>query len=119
MTALGRLDIGTILGCPETTRFYQAVMEEIVAVGRAKGISIPGDTLERTMKWARNLHPGMRSSLAHDLESGNRLEVDALMGAVVRYGAAVGVPTPLNAAIYACLLPHHQKALSARAVPPA
>jgi 2-dehydropantoate 2-reductase len=112
VTALARLDIGAILGCPETARFYQAVMEEIVAVGRAKGVAIPADTVERTMGAVRRLHPGMRSSLAHDLAHGNRLEVDALMGAVVRYGAEVGVPTPLNAAIYACLLPHHQAAVT-------
>ncbi len=119
VTALARLDIGAILGCPETARFYQSVMEEIVAVGRAKGIAIPDDTVERTMKWARNLHPGMRSSLAYDLDHGKRLEVDALMGAVVRYGAEAGVPTPLNGAIYACLLPYHLKAMAGGTARPA
>jgi 2-dehydropantoate 2-reductase len=56
----------------------------------------------------------MRSSLAHDLDRGNRLEIEPLMGAVIRYGAEVGVPTPLNAVIYACLLPHHRRAVAAR-----
>jgi 2-dehydropantoate 2-reductase len=114
VTALGRLGIGEILGCPETAQFYRAVMEEIATVGRAKGVALPADAAERAIAFAGTLQPAMRSSLAHDLERGNRLEVEALMGAVVRYGAEVGVPTPLNSAIYACLLPHHRRALAAR-----
>jgi 2-dehydropantoate 2-reductase len=114
VTALGRLGIGEILGCPETAQFYRAVMEEIAAVGRAKGVALPVDAVVRAIAFAGTLQPAMRSSLAHDLERGNRLEVEALMGAVVRYGAEVGVPTPLNSAIYACLLPHHRRALAAR-----
>jgi len=114
VTALARLDIGAILGCPETARLYRGVMEEIAAVGRAKGVRLPDDTVARTLRWAQTLQPTMRSSLAYDLEHGNRLEVDALVGAVVRYGAEVGVPTPLNAAIYACLLPHHLRAMATR-----
>ena len=113
VSALARLGVGDILGCPETARFYQAVMEEIAAVARAKGVPLPPDTVQRTLAFAHTLQPGMRSSLAHDLESGKRLEVDALMGAVVRYGGQVGVPTPLNQAIYACLLPHHLRAMAA------
>jgi 2-dehydropantoate 2-reductase len=114
VTALGRLGIGEILACPETAQFYRAVMEEIAAVGRAKGVALPMDAVERAIAFARKLQPEMRSSLAYDLERGNRLEVDTLMGAVVRYGAEVSVSTPLNAAIYACLLPHHRRALAAR-----
>jgi len=114
VTALGRMGIGDILGFPETARFYRSVMDEIAAVGRAKGVPLPPDTTERAIAFARKLQPEMRSSLAHDLERGNRLEIDALMGAVVRYGTEVGVSTPLNSAIYACLLPHHRRALAAR-----
>jgi 2-dehydropantoate 2-reductase len=114
VTALGRLGIGEILACPETARFYRDVMEEIAEVGRGNGVSLPADAVERAIAFAKKLQPEMRSSLAHDLERGNRLEVDALMGAVVRYGAKAGVPTPLNSAIYACLLPHHRRALAAR-----
>ncbi len=115
VTALARVDVGTILGCPEIARLYQGVMEEIVAVGRAKGVRLPDDTVARTLRWAHTLQPTMRSSLAYDLEHGKRLEVEALMGAVVRYGAEVGIGTPLNGAIYACLLPHHQRAMAAHA----
>jgi 2-dehydropantoate 2-reductase len=114
VTALGRLSIGEILACPETTAFYRGVMEEVGAVGRAKGVRLPADAVDRALAFARGLQPGMRSSLAHDLSQGNRLEAETLAGTVVRYGREVRVPTPFNFAIYACLKPHHEKALAAR-----
>jgi len=115
VTALGRLTIGEILACPETAAFYRGVMEEVAAVGRAKGVALSADAVDRALAFARSLQPGMRSSLAHDLGQGNRLEVETLAGSVVRSGREVGVPTPLNGVIYACLKPHHEKALAARA----
>lgn len=114
VTALTRLGIGQILACPETAGLYRDVMEEIAAVARGRGIPLPEDAVARALTFARSLQPGMRSSLAHDLERGNRLEIDTLPGAVVRYGVEAGVPTPLNGAIYACLKPHHERALAAR-----
>jgi ketopantoate reductase len=42
------------------------------------------------------------------------LEAETLAGTVVRYGREVQVPTPFNFAVYACLKPHHEKALAAR-----
>ena len=114
VTALARLSIGEILGCAETAALYRDVMEEVAAVGRAKGVPLSADAVDRAMAFARGLQPGMRSSLAYDLSQGNRLEVETLAGSVVRYGREAGVPTPLNFAIYACLKPHHEKALAAR-----
>ncbi len=114
VTALGRLTVGEILACPETAVFYRGVMEEVAAVGRAKGVPLSADVVDRALAFARGLEAHMRSSLAHDLSQGNRLEVETLAGSVVRYGRDVGVPTPFNFAIYACLKPHHDKALAAR-----
>ncbi|MBI4573238.1 MAG: 2-dehydropantoate 2-reductase [candidate division NC10 bacterium] len=116
VTALGGLTIGEIRGCSETAAFYRGVMEEVAAVARAKGVALPRDAVDRALAFARGLQPGMRSSLAHDLSQGNRLEVETLAGSVVRYGRETGMPTPFNFAIYACLKPHHEKALAARAV---
>ena len=40
------------------------------------------------------------------LERGQRIEVEALNGAAVRYGREVGLPTPVNGFIYTCLKPY-------------
>ena len=42
----------------------------------------------------------------HDLERGNRLEVQWLSGGVVTLGEAVGVDTPLNRAVSDILSVH-------------
>jgi 2-dehydropantoate 2-reductase len=48
----------------------------------------------------------MTSSMHHDLERGNRLEVPWLSGGVVSLGERVDVPTPLNRAIATILALH-------------
>ncbi len=47
----------------------------------------------------------MNSSMHHDLQKGNRLELPWLAGTVVRYGRELGVPTPVCQTVYAALLP--------------
>jgi 2-dehydropantoate 2-reductase len=71
----------------------------VVAVGRAQGVDLPGDYAERRLALADQVAPDMTSSMHHDLEHGNRLEVRWLAGALVDLGRAVGVPTPLNRAV--------------------
>ena len=41
-----------------------------------------------------------------DLERGNRLEVDWLSGAIVRFGAQVGVDTPVHSTVWRALRLH-------------
>ena len=48
----------------------------------------------------------MTSSMHHDLERGNRLEVPWLSGAVVELGLRAGVPTPMNRAVWDILALH-------------
>jgi len=98
-TTTMRSAIGPIRTNPQTRAFLLDVMREVVAVGRAHGINLPQDYAERRLRLADDLAPDMTSSMHHDLERGNRLEVRWLSGSVVELGHAVGVPTPLNRAI--------------------
>ena len=49
-----------------------------------------------------------------ELDSEQRVEVEAQNGVVVRLGAAAGVATPVNGFIYASLLPQERQARAAR-----
>ena len=89
---------------------YRAVMEEVAAVARAKRIPLAADAVEHAMQFTAGMSAGSRSSLSHDLVAGKRLELDAMAGAVVRFGEAVGVTTPMNRAIYAALKPFDLRA---------
>ncbi|HEX6798238.1 MAG TPA: 2-dehydropantoate 2-reductase [Ktedonobacterales bacterium] len=105
-TALTRLPIGNVLGTPATRDLYEGIAAEVEAVTRAVGAPVPPDMVATALHAAEGFEPWTRSSLAHDLASGHRLELDALNGAVVRLGRAHNVPTPLNFALYAALAPY-------------
>ena len=81
-------------------------MKETVAVGRAHGVKLPENYADERLKFADTVPADMSSSLAHDLESGNPLEVEWLAGGVVTLGAQVKVPTPANRAVWDILALH-------------
>ena len=98
-TTTMRLPIGPIRTNARTRAFLLDVMREVVAVGRALGVGLPEDYAEQRLAFADGVSPAMTSSMHHDLQRGNRLEVDWLAGAVVDLGIKAGVPTPLCRAV--------------------
>jgi 2-dehydropantoate 2-reductase len=105
-TTTMRSPIGPIRANPQTRAFFRDVMREVVAVGRASGIELPEDYAEQRVNLADTVAEDMTSSMHHDLERGNRLEVRWLSGSVVELGHAVGIATPLNRAIADILALH-------------
>lgn len=99
-TATMRTTLGPIRANPQTRAFLLDLMRETVAVGRAQGVALPEDYAEQRLAFADTLASDMTSSLHHDLEHGNRLEVAWLSGGVVELGKAVNVPTPANRAVW-------------------
>lgn len=98
-TTTMRSSIGPIRENPTTRAFLLDVMREVVAVGRARGVELSEDYAEIRLKLADDVASDMTSSMHHDLQRGNRLEVPWLSGGVVKLGREVGVPTPLNRSI--------------------
>jgi 2-dehydropantoate 2-reductase len=105
-TTTMRRTIGPIRANPQTRAFLEDVMREVIAVGRAHGVDLPQDQLAVSMQRADTVSPDMTSSMHHDLERGNPLEVRWLSGGVVELGRAKGVDTPLNRAIADILALH-------------
>ncbi len=107
MTSATRQPIGPILADPDTRALLHSLLREVVAVGRAKGVGLPADHADKALAFADETLPrGMKASMAHDLERGNRIELDWLTGKVVELGRALGVPTPASETIYAVLKLH-------------
>src|SRR6185503_2551256 len=105
-TSTTRLTLGPIRSHPRNRAMLLEIMRAVVAVGRAHGVALPADYADSRMQFADSLPADMTSSMHHDLERGNRLEVDWLSGGVVELGAKVGVDTPMNRAVCAILAPH-------------
>ncbi len=106
VTSLTRLPAGAVFADPATSRLYRGVLEEVAAVGRAEGVALPEDVVERWYRGSASLPPGVYGSMYHDLAAGRRMELEGLNGTAVRLGEARGIPTPLNFAIYAALRPY-------------
>jgi 2-dehydropantoate 2-reductase len=104
-TSLFRTSIGPIREDAERRSMLLAAMQEVVAVGRAKGVPLPVDFADGRLAFCDTIPAAMTSSMKTDLERGNRLELPWLSGGVVEMGRALGVPTPVNDQITDALTP--------------
>ena len=105
-TSTMRSPIGPIRENPRSRAFLLDLMKETVAVGRAHGVNLPENYAGQRLAFADSVAPAMSSSMHHDLERGNRLEVEWLSGGVVQLGESVRVPTPANRAVWDILSLH-------------
>jgi 2-dehydropantoate 2-reductase len=103
MTALTRLPLGPIREDPDTRALMAQIMSEVAAVGRAKGVALDADLVDKLLVRLDGLPRPMVASMLGDLERGNRLELPWLAGGVAAMGKESGVPTPANQFIYAAL----------------
>jgi 2-dehydropantoate 2-reductase len=106
-TATLRSPIGPIVADTELRGFFRALMEEAFAVGKAKGVALDPAYLDDRMDFVVNkCEPDMKASMAHDLERGNRLEIDWLAGKVRALGRELRIPTPASDTVYTALKLH-------------
>jgi 2-dehydropantoate 2-reductase len=105
LTAVTRLPIGEIRDTPASCTLYRQVLEEVLSVARAEGVSMRDDTADQLFQFAQSLEPQLFSSLHDDLVAGRRMELEALHGSVVRHAARHGLAVPACEAIYALLAP--------------
>ena len=71
-----------------------------------EGITVAADRIEKIDRYVAGSPGTMRSSLLIDLAQGKRIEVEALLGSVVRRAARAGVPVPIISTLYAVLKPY-------------
>jgi len=106
-TSALRSSIGPIVADPELRGFFRQLMEEAFAIGKAKGVALDPSYIESRMDFVCNkVEPSMKASMAHDLERGNRLELDWLAGKVREFGRALNIPTPASDTVYTVLKLH-------------
>jgi len=104
--ALARQPIGKLRDDPDMKPQFVAAYREVIDVGRARGVALPADVLDKMLAFNAGAPPTMKASMALDLERGNRIELPWLGGKVVELGRALGVPTPTHALMYAALKPY-------------
>ncbi|MDE0005643.1 MAG: 2-dehydropantoate 2-reductase [Rhodospirillaceae bacterium] len=105
-TTLFRAPLGWAREDPKAREVLLDAMRETAAVARALGIALEPGFARGRLEFADGLPAEMTSSMHSDLEQGNRLELEWLSGAVVRFGRKAGIQTSANDNVYEALLPY-------------
>jgi 2-dehydropantoate 2-reductase len=105
VSALGRAKYGLIASSPDAWKVVETAVYEVLAVAKAAGIHPPGledpkAALGGALKIATQMAEAL-SSTGQDLNRGKRTEIDSLNGYISRRGIELGVPTPVNHALFA------------------
>jgi 2-dehydropantoate 2-reductase len=97
--ALTLLHHGAAARFAPTGQLFNDLINEGQAVARKMGITLHGDPHDLVRKGANA--PGKhRASMLQDVMAKRQTEVDFMNGAIVQWGEKVGVPTPLNKAVW-------------------
>jgi 2-dehydropantoate 2-reductase len=105
ISALGRAKYGQIAASEDARKVVEDVVYEVLAVARTANIQPPGledpkAALAGAFKIAAQMSEAL-SSTGQDMMRGKRTEIDSLNGYISRRGAQLGVPTPVNHALFA------------------
>jgi 2-dehydropantoate 2-reductase len=103
MTAYTRKTIGEILNDARQHKMLSAVIAEASSVARRIYNEPFTESEEKTIAHCERLPSTSTSSMYYDLTHGKPIEIEALNGAVVRFGKKLNFPTPANEEIYSSL----------------
>lgn len=107
--ALTGLPVGAYRAVAPTRALIVQLMREAAAVGRAQGVALETDVVEKALGFLDAAEPTIRASMQLDVAAGKQFELEAMLGVIGRKGRAAGVDTPLADALYALLLPVLQR----------
>ncbi len=100
--ALTGLTHGRVCEDSALRRLVSGLVDEGKAVVAAQGIELDADPEELIDHAAQpEVAYDHKASMLQDVEARRQTEIDYLNGGIVRFGTEHGVPTPLNAAIWA------------------
>jgi 2-dehydropantoate 2-reductase len=102
VSAVTGRDPGVLLKVPESRALLTAIMREVVAVAQAQRIGLSHANVDEQIAWTEKAGT-IRTSTTVDRERGREMEIDALIGVVVRRGKQYGVPTPCSDVMLALL----------------
>lgn len=104
LSAITRLSYGPLYQSPELQATATAAVTEAMAVAKASGIRL--SITDPTEPWrlaGAGLPPEFKPSMLQSLEKGSITEIDFINGAIVSQGEKVGIATPVNRTLVACI----------------
>jgi 2-dehydropantoate 2-reductase len=86
---------GEMGAMPEVRAIMQEAAQEVIALARHKGATIPADVFDGLFTMTQSM-PQQMSSTAQDIAKGRATEVDYLNGYVARESEKIGIAAPVN-----------------------
>jgi 2-dehydropantoate 2-reductase len=114
VTCLMRGNTGEIEAASGGPEFLTNFLNEVVSVVEASGFSLGKAFLDTTAQALLSPGAPTTSSLYRDLQEGNRVEADQILGDLLRRGAKAGLRTPLISAAYTHLCVYQNRGNAAR-----
>lgn len=111
MSCIVRGGFENVIDNLETRDLTMRILREVECLAIAKGIILDSNVVQSTMDRLDDNKSTLTSSMYTDLENGNRLEIEVLNGAVSKYASEIGLETPVNDFITACLMVPHRFAI--------
>jgi 2-dehydropantoate 2-reductase len=100
--ALTRLHHGAAHRYPPASALYEALLQEGESVAKALGITLHGDPREMIAEGA-SAQGKRKVSMLQDILAHRQTEVDFINGAIADCGEKLGIPVPLNRALWRLL----------------
>lgn len=101
VSGLAQAPYAALAALPAVVELQQAVVREVVALAQAEGVALPLEASLEAMARIATAMPAQHSSTAQDMARRRPSEIDHLNGFVARRGRELGVPTPVNQALWA------------------
>lgn len=95
LSAITGLRMGEVTRVPGLADLRWEIVDECLAVVRAKGIQLPNDNPAKALKvhvWRKFTQPSMLQMM----EAGRPIEIEAINGHLVAEAEALGIPVPVN-----------------------
>lgn len=99
LSALTRQPYGIIAAQPGAYAMMADIIAEVRAVAEASGIALPANLMQMAEGIATQMQ-AQYSSTAQDMMRGRKTEIDYLNGEVLRRAEALGIPAPVNRALW-------------------
>ena len=102
ISVLAHSDTAQMMADPDCVKLLRATMEEVCTLAAADGWRQPDDLIDRQLEFTRGFKP-YKPSMLIDYDNGRPMEIEAIIGNVVRIAARLNIAVPYIFSIYAMI----------------